>query len=170
MDNPPCLCTAAINTCGHTMHLWTGWPYLVGPKLHVFFFSFFKLNFLQQLRYIKSMTVEIHDMKNISIYILHIGWTWVHCWYQLVQDTPLACKSVRYLQISSPSDATPMPGLLALQDAKESQLQEPEHGYAIPGVSFTAEDGFFFWMFEGKVKLLQLGKEGKVGWSNNLTK
>ncbi len=58
-----------------------------------------------------------------------------------------------------------MPGLLALQDAKESQLQEPERGYAIPGVSFTAEDGVFFWMFEGKVKRLQLGKEGKVGGS-----
>ena len=30
-------------------------------------------------------------------------------------------------------------GLLALQDAPESALKEPEHGYAIPGVSFTAE-------------------------------
>jgi len=33
-------------------------------------------------------------------------------------------------------------GLLALQDAKESQLHEPERGYAIPGVSFTAEELF----------------------------
>lgn len=33
-------------------------------------------------------------------------------------------------------------GLLALQDAPESALKEPEHGYAIPGVSFTAEELF----------------------------
>ncbi|CAE7210591.1 Tdh [Symbiodinium natans] len=33
-------------------------------------------------------------------------------------------------------------GLLALQDAPESSLQEPERGYAIPGVSFTAEELF----------------------------
>ncbi|CAK9012440.1 L-threonine 3-dehydrogenase [Durusdinium trenchii] len=33
-------------------------------------------------------------------------------------------------------------GLLALQDADESQLREPERGYALPGVSFTAEELF----------------------------
>ncbi|CAJ1426936.1 unnamed protein product, partial [Effrenium voratum] len=33
-------------------------------------------------------------------------------------------------------------GLLSLQDAPESQLREPERGYALPGVSFTAEELF----------------------------
>mmetsp|Transcript_96271 Transcript_96271/g.310844 ORF Transcript_96271/g.310844 Transcript_96271/m.310844 type:complete len:327 (-) Transcript_96271:89-1069(-) len=35
-----------------------------------------------------------------------------------------------------------MRGLLALQDASEVQLQEPERGYAIPGLSFTARELF----------------------------
>merc|ERR1712039_129543 len=35
-----------------------------------------------------------------------------------------------------------MRGLLALQDADEAQLKEPERGYAIPGVSFTAHELF----------------------------
>lgn len=35
-----------------------------------------------------------------------------------------------------------MRGLLALQDAKESFLGEPENGYAIPGISFTPSELF----------------------------
>jgi len=35
-----------------------------------------------------------------------------------------------------------MRGLLALQDASEKQLREPERGYAIPGLSFTARELF----------------------------
>ncbi|CAK0836750.1 unnamed protein product [Prorocentrum cordatum] len=35
-----------------------------------------------------------------------------------------------------------MRGLLALQDAEESRLREPERGYAIPGFSFTARELF----------------------------
>lgn len=35
-----------------------------------------------------------------------------------------------------------MRGLLALQDADETQLREPERGYAIPGLSFTANELF----------------------------
>jgi threonine 3-dehydrogenase len=35
-----------------------------------------------------------------------------------------------------------MRGLLALQDADERALREPEHGYAIPGLSFSANDLF----------------------------
>lgn len=35
-----------------------------------------------------------------------------------------------------------MRGLLALQDADESHLKEPERGYAIPGLSFTANELF----------------------------
>lgn len=35
-----------------------------------------------------------------------------------------------------------MRGLLALQDASEAQLREPERGYAIPGLSFTAQELF----------------------------
>lgn len=35
-----------------------------------------------------------------------------------------------------------MRGLLALQDADESKLRQPERGYAIPGLSFTARELF----------------------------
>jgi hypothetical protein len=35
-----------------------------------------------------------------------------------------------------------MRGLLALQDADESSLLEPERGYAIPGLSFSASQLF----------------------------
>lgn len=35
-----------------------------------------------------------------------------------------------------------MRGLLALQDASEQQLREPERGYVIPGLSFTARELF----------------------------
>lgn len=35
-----------------------------------------------------------------------------------------------------------MRGLLALQDAEESALHEPENGYAMPGLSFSAEELF----------------------------
>merc|ERR1712151_654469 len=35
-----------------------------------------------------------------------------------------------------------MRGLLALQDAPESQLLQPERGYALPGLSFAPNDLF----------------------------
>lgn len=35
-----------------------------------------------------------------------------------------------------------MRGLLSLQDADEERLREPERGYAIPGLSFTANELF----------------------------
>ena len=35
-----------------------------------------------------------------------------------------------------------MRGLIALQEADESQLTEPEHGYCIPGLSFTPNELF----------------------------
>lgn len=51
-------------------------------------------------------------------------------------DVDLFCKSTLFSHHDSLLPAT---GLLALQDADESQLREPERGYALPGVSFTAE-------------------------------
>merc|ERR1719387_430277 len=35
-----------------------------------------------------------------------------------------------------------MRGLISLQKAPEEQLREPEHGYCIPGLSFTADELF----------------------------
>merc|ERR1719247_3141246 len=35
-----------------------------------------------------------------------------------------------------------MRGLLALQDASERQLTQPQRGYVLPGLSFTANDLF----------------------------
>ena len=35
-----------------------------------------------------------------------------------------------------------MRGLIALQEADESKLTEPQHGYCVPGLSFTPNELF----------------------------
>jgi len=82
--------------------------------------------------------------------VLHSEAAWGHGTTEYALEALLAAaKGQPYVCPIDPDVRLPMVfvddltrGLLALQDADERKLREPERGYAIPGLSFTAEELF----------------------------